>query len=51
MKKTLIVFDTASGSTKEMAEIIRDEMKNQIVRKAQPCNRKFKNTFCIKLAL
>lgn len=28
MKKTLIVFDTVSGSTREMAEIIRDEMEN-----------------------
>jgi Flavodoxin len=28
MKKALIVFDTVSGSTGEMAEIIRDEMKD-----------------------
>ena len=35
MKKTLIVFDTDSGSTKEMAEIIRDEMKNTLVNIAQ----------------
>ena len=31
MKKTLIVFDTVSGSTGEIAEIIRDEMKNTSV--------------------
>jgi menaquinone-dependent protoporphyrinogen IX oxidase len=28
MTKALIVFDTISGSTREMAEIIRNEMKN-----------------------
>ncbi len=27
MKKVIIIFDTVSGSTKEMAEIIRDKMK------------------------
>jgi menaquinone-dependent protoporphyrinogen IX oxidase len=27
MRKAIIVFDTVSGSTREMAEIIRDEMK------------------------
>jgi menaquinone-dependent protoporphyrinogen oxidase len=31
MKKALIVFDTVSGSTGEMAEIIRDKMKNNSV--------------------
>ena len=31
MKKALIVFDTVSGSTGEMAEIIRDEMKDTSV--------------------
>jgi menaquinone-dependent protoporphyrinogen oxidase len=31
MNKTLIIFDTVSGSTKEMAEIIRDEIKGTLV--------------------
>jgi menaquinone-dependent protoporphyrinogen IX oxidase len=31
MKKALIIFDTASGSTGEMAEIIRGEMKKNSV--------------------
>jgi flavodoxin len=31
MRKAIIVFDTVSGSTKEMAEIIRDEMRNTSV--------------------
>jgi flavodoxin len=31
MKKAVIVFDTVSGSTREMAEIIRDEMNGLFV--------------------
>jgi flavodoxin len=37
MRKAIIVFDTVSGSTREMGEIIRDEMKGLSVVDISPC--------------